>query len=276
MSSRGLWGAAPFQLVALDLEVSACLNVHGLAADTRYCFRLERTRSCTSPTAAHQLEGAEQSDDEVSCFPSTATVDANSVDAHTGDRLGVDTADGASSTAQIGLNGSRGGGGNGCVDGGEASTFSEGCTTWFSDDSRRHGHASCTSSMLATAGRNHSLSGSEIHSPRTNMARGDEWEWPSMGVRHPQGGVSADGMGYDTPDTRFEAGRGDQLIVGVISIVTPPAVPFTLSVDACGPNLRLKNSNLTVVNAARKKWSALRATRGFTSGIHRWKVHLDR
>lgn len=269
MSAGGLWGSEPFRVAALDLGNCGCLKVHGLEADTCYSFRLERgTYPPSSPTGSPP-KAEETSDNEQSCFPSSATNCAASVGESTTDPLGTDVADGSSdvadgsSSALTGMDG-RGGGG-----GGEGSTCSEGYTTVHSDESRVHGYASCASSTMAVAGRNASCAGNETY---TN---GEEWDWPSMGRRQRPCGASENSTSAGA-ETSVMQERGEDVIVAFISAATPPEVPFMLDAEGCGPNLRLTNSNLTVTNTGRKRWSAVRATRGFNSGVHRWKVRVNR
>lgn len=243
----------PFRVAALDLRSRGCLKVYELAADTCYSFRLER-RAVSPPPAIPPL-AADLSDDEGSCPLSVATGGANSTGESSADQLGADIADGAS--ALTGLDGSGGGGGGG------GSACSEGCTTVLTDESQRQeGQASyCTSSTRAVAGRNSRPSGTDRY---TNKRM--EFQWPSMGGRDRFCGTSED----------FVTGRANGAVVATMSVATPPEVPFMLDAEGCGPNLRLTNSNLTVTNTGRKKWSAVRATRGFACGVHRWKVRIDR
>uniref|UniRef100_A0A7S3PF36 B30.2/SPRY domain-containing protein n=1 Tax=Aplanochytrium stocchinoi TaxID=215587 RepID=A0A7S3PF36_9STRA len=49
-----------------------------------------------------------------------------------------------------------------------------------------------------------------------------------------------------------------------------------LSPNSCGKNLRLSNKNMTVQNNVNKKWNAVRASTGFTRGIHNWCVYVDK
>lgn len=245
-------------MVALDLETRGCLKIHDVVADTRYHFRLERREASVSPRTLPPDAG-EGSDDEQSCFPSAATVGANSVGESTADPLGTD----GESSALTGLDGSRGA----C---GGASVFSEGYTTVHTDEGRMQGHAmhSCCSSTRAVAGRNHGRSPGEPY-VNTHTVDGEEWQWPSMGGRQRSHGMSQ-GPSRDTADER------EWTVVATLCVATPAEVPFTLDAEGCGPNLRLANSNLTVTNTGRKKWSAVRATRGLSSGVHKWKVHIDR
>ena len=240
-------------MAALDLHGRGCLKVHGLAADTCYSFRLERPVASPSPTIPPLA--ADLSDDEGSCPLSAATIGANSTGESSADQMGADIADGAS--ALTGLEGSGGGGGGG------GSTCSEGCTTVLTDESQRQeGQASyCTSSTRAVAGRSSRPSATDRY---TNQRM--EFDWPSMGGRDRFCGTSED----------FVAERANGAIVAAVSVATPPEVPFVLDAEGCGPNLRLSHSNLTVTNNGRKKWSAVRATRGFACGVHRWKVRVDR
>jgi len=240
----GLWGAEPFRIAALDLNSRGCLKVCGLADDTRYSFQLER--SVVSPSPVLPPAAADLSDDEQSCFPSAATVGANSTEGSS-----ADAADCAS--ALTGLDASAGGGGG--------STCSEECTTVLTDESRRQGgHASyCTSSTRAVAGRNCSP-------PEADKYANMDLHWPSMRGRDRFCGASED----------FVSERANAAVVATMSVATPPQVPFMLDAEGCGPSLRLTNSNLTVTNTGRKKWSAVRATRGIACGVHRWKVRIDR
>ncbi|CAM9356733.1 unnamed protein product [Ectocarpus sp. 12 AP-2014] len=252
VSASGLWGSEPFHVAALDLDGRGCLKVHGLAADTRYSFRLERRKTC--PSRASPSVAADLSDDERSCFPAAATVGANSTGTggSSSDPLGADVADGAS--ALTGIDGSHGGGGGG------TSTCSEGCATVFTDESR-----CCTSSTRAVAGINRSPSAGGRYVNKHSVDE-DEFRWPSAGDRGRFCGTSEE----------FVLGRANGAFVAAVNVATPPEVPFMLDAEGCGPNLRLTNSNLTVTNTGRKKWSAVRATRGFTCGSHRWKVRIDR
>lgn len=244
MRACGLWGSESFRIAALDLNSRGCLKVFGLADDTRYSFQLER--SVASPSPVLPRAAADLSDDERSCFPSAATVGANSTEGSS-----ADVADGAS--ALTGLDASGGGGGG--------STCSEECTTVLTDESRRQeGHASyCTSSTRAVAGRHSSPSEKYVN-------KGMDFQWPSMGGRDRFCGTSED----------FVTERANGAVVSTVSVATPPQVPFMLDAEGCGPSLRLTNSNLTVTNTGRKKWSAVRATRGIACGVHRWKVRIDR
>eukprot|EP00903_Cladosiphon_okamuranus_P007137 g6932.t1 len=248
----GLWDSDSFRVAALDLSSRGCLKVNGLAADTCYSFRLERRAALPSPVVP-----ADVSDDEdEGSFPlSAATVGVNSTGESSADQLGADTTDGAS--ALTGIDGSGGGGGGG------GSTCSEGCTTVLTDESpRQEGQASyCTSSTRAVAGRNSRPAATDRY---TNKHM--EFQWPSTGGRDRFCGTSAD----------FVMGRANGAIMATMSVATPPEVPFMLDAEGCGPNLLLTNSNLTVTNTGRKKWSAVRATRGFGCGVHRWEVRIDR
>lgn len=257
VSACGLWGSEPFHVAALDLDGRGCLKVNGLAADTRYSFRLERHE--TSPSQAPAPPTADMSDDENSCFPSVATVGANSTGGSSADQLVADVADCAS--AMTGMDGSCGEGGGG------ASTCSEGCTTVLTDESRRQGGqmSCCTSSTRAVAGRYLSPSSGDRYANRHTIDR-NELHWPALGLRDRPGGATEN----------LVSGRVNGAIVASLSVATPPEVPFMLDAEGCGPNLLLTNSNHTVVNVGRKKWSAVRATRGFTCGLHRWQVRIDR
>ena len=62
----------------------------------------------------------------------------------------------------------------------------------------------------------------------------------------------------------------------VVSVDTQVEVLFMLDPSAVGPNLQLSNGNFTVTNKQHKKWNAVRATVGFTSGVHTWDVHINK
>ena len=47
-----------------------------------------------------------------------------------------------------------------------------------------------------------------------------------------------------------------------------------LDPSACGANLVLSNSNMTVTNGVNKKWNAVRASTCFSNGVHYWEVHI--
>ena len=66
-------------------------------------------------------------------------------------------------------------------------------------------------------------------------------------------------------------------IVGAPSFVdTKPENLFMLDPSACGANLVLSNSNMTVTNGVNKKWNAVRASTCFSNGVHYWEVHIDK
>ena len=66
-------------------------------------------------------------------------------------------------------------------------------------------------------------------------------------------------------------------IVGTPSFVdTKPENLFMLDPSACGANLVLSNSNMTVTNGVNKKWNAVRASTCFSNGVHYWEVHIDK
>lgn len=273
VGASGLWGSEHFRVAALDLDSCGCLKIHGLTADTRYAFQLERRVASPSPPRATLLGDAEMLDDEHSCFPSAATIGASSIGESTADPTEgdlADLADGASS-ALTGLDESRGGGGGGGC--GEASVCSEGYTTVRTDESHMRIQASCASSTRAVAGKYTNPSGNEVHTD-PHVAK-NEWQWSSIVDRERPHGIPGNPSALSTDGDSAAAG-GYTTIVATINVATPPQTPFMLDAEACGPNLRLANSNLTVANTGRKKWSAVRATRGFSSGVHRWKVQIDR
>lgn len=251
-------------MVALDLETSGCRKVHDLLADTRYNFRLERREASASPRTLPP-DGGETSDDEQSCFPSAATIGENSAGESTTNPHGAD----GGSSVLTGLDGSRSGG---C---GGASIFSEGYTTVHTDEGRTQGHASCCSSTRAVAGRHRSRSPAELY-VHTHTVDGEEWQWPSMGGRQRWHGMSQGPSTAVADEEECTTDREEWTVVATLCVATPAEVPFTLDVEGCGPNLHLANSNLTVTNTGRKKWSAVRATRCLSSGVHKWKVHIDR
>lgn len=266
VSAGGLWGEEPFRVIAFDLDNIGCLKVRGLKADTRYRFRLERPVSPRSPrTETPAREVAETSDDEELCFLSSPRKGAASVGEITSDIQGVGVRDGESS-ALTGADGSYGGGGG-------ASICSEGFTTVHTDESRRYGRARSVSSTRVVVGR--SSSTPEVHSCANAQTRHEEeWGLPSVGIVRRSSCVSEASTSADG-GMELEVSRGG-VILACISVATPPEVPFMFDNKGCGPNLRLSNSNLTVTNTCRKKWNAIRATRGFSSGIHCWKIHVDR
>lgn len=258
MAAVGLWGLEPFKIAAIDLKPRDRYTVHGLAADTLYRFHLEQRRLPGETPGAFTSEGGENSDDERSCFPAAVGGNENegsSAGGSSADPPETDTADGASS-ALTDPGQSHGGG--------ESSAFSEAGTDVQTDERRAHGKSSCASSTRAVARHNHSRSLSETEA---YIMDGECWTWHSTdGHKRPFGITEG-----------FLAERvGDWVTVGTECVATPPEIPFMLDTEGCEPHLRLSNSNLTVTNSGRKKWSAVRATVGFNSGVRRWKVLIDR
>lgn len=157
----------------------------------------------------------------------------------TSDVQGIDVRDGESS-AFTGADGSYGGGG--------------GTSTCSDDENRMYERARSVSSTRVIVGQNSTT-------PKVDSCAKAQ-------TRHvSEASTSADGG--------IELERGGA-ILACISVATPPEVPFMFDNEGCGPNLRLSNSNLTVTNIYRKKWNAVRTTRGFSSGVHDWKIHVDR
>lgn len=256
VAAVGLWGSEPTRIAAVDLENRDCFTVHGLAPDTHYSFRLEKRALSGDPPAALASEFGEHSDDERSCFP-PATIE------HEGSSTGesstgppeTDTADGTSSALT---------GPEICQSGGGSSACSEGGTDIQTDDGRANGKTSLTSSTRAVAGHNRSTLPSETQGYALD---GESWMWHSAGSRR---------HSYDISEDPIISVGGEWVLAAAVLVATPPAVPFILDAECCGPNLRLSNSNLTVTNCGRKKWSAVRTTLGFASGVHSWKVRIDR
>lgn len=267
MRASGLWGSEPYHVAALDLDSRGCLKVHGLSADTHYNFRLEHRIVASSPPRTPLSDNASTLGDEHSCLPSAASIGAaNAAGEPTADTLGADAVDGSSS-ALTGSTGSRDAEG-----GGER-------TVGNTDENRRQTQADCAPSARSVAGRSLHRRDSDLFTTTHTIDGGDDSQWPSIGSREHQQ------QPYDTLanrksvtlDANFAVRRGDEAtVLATLSVSTPPEVPFMLDADGCGPNLRLTKSNLTVTNNARKKWSAVRATRGFSSGVHGWKVRVDR
>lgn len=191
----------------------------------------------------------ETSDDEQSCFLSSPRNGVASVGEVTSDIQGLDVRDGESS-AFTGADGSYGGGG--------------GTSTCSEDESRMYGRARSLSSTRVIVGR--SSSTPKVDSSAKAQTRHDIVRRSSCVS---EASTFADG------GIELEVSRGGA-ILACISVATPPEVPFMFDNEGCGPNLRLSNSNLTVTNICRKKWNAVRATRGFSSGVHRWKLRVDR
>lgn len=267
MRASGLWGSEPYQVAALDLDRRGCLKVHGLAADTHYVFGLEQRVVPPSPCRAPPPKSADTSDvdgddddddDGHSCFPLEATVGTISTDDTGEDALGADAADGASN-ALTGFT--------------ERHNAGVGGTATYTDQTHRQ---SCAPSERAVAGRGLHPRDSDLFTTAHTIPGDDCSQWPSI-RNHGQ-------QPYDTLENRHSVnlkldlavGGGDTTFLASLSVATPPEVPFMLDADGCGPNLRLTKYNLTVTNNGRKKWSAVRATRGFSSGVHRWKVRVDR
>ena len=262
MRASGLWGSEPYHIAALDLDSCGCLKVHGLAADTHYVFRLEHRVVPSSPPRAPPAESTGTLDDEHSCFPLAAAMGGvDSAGEATADPLGADAVDGASRVL-TGLTGNHDAGAGG---GAAASTT----------EKHRQNQADRAPSTRAAAGRSLHPRDSDLFTTTYTIA-GDDARWPSIGSRQQQPYDTLENRNSVTPNANCAVGRGETTILTTLSVSTPPEVPFMLDADGCGPNLRLTKSNLTVTNNGRKKWSAVRATRGFSSGVHRWKVRVDR
>lgn len=264
MRASGLWGSEPYHVAALDLDSHGCLKVHGLEADTHYVFRLEHRVIPSSPPRAPPSESASTLGVEHSCFPLAATVGgANAAGDSTADPLGKDAVDGASSSL-AGLTGSHDG--------------EKGGGTTVNIDENRQNQADCAPSTRAVPGRSLLRRDSDLFTT-VRTIDGDDSRWPSIGSHEQQPyNTLANRNSVTLDDANFAVGRrgGETKVLATLSVSTPPEVPFMLDADGCGPNLRLTKSNLTVTNNGRKKWSAVRATRGFSSGVHRWKVRVDR
>lgn len=252
----GLWGSEPTRIVAVGLEHCDCFTVHGLAPDTHYSFRLEKHALPGDPSIAFASEFGEHSDDDRSCFPpATVGHEGSSTGGSSAGPPETDTADGASS-ALTGPEVSQGSGGS--------SAYSEGGTDIQTDDGRANGKTSLTSSTRAVAGHNRRTLPSETQGYALD---GESWVWHSAGSRK---------QSYDISEDPIETVGGEWVLTAAIFVATRPAVPFMLDAESCGPNLRLSNSNLTVTNCGRKKWNAVRTMLGFSSGVHSWKVRIDR
>lgn len=268
MRASGLWGSEPYHVAALDLDSRGCLKVHGLAADTHYNFRLEHRVVPSSPPRTPLSENASALGDEHSCLPSAASISAaNAAGEATADSLGADAVDGASSalTGSTGSHDAEGGGER---------------TAGNTDENRRQTQVDCAPSARAVAGKGLHRRDSDLFTTTHSIEGDDDSQWPSIGSREHQHQQPYDTLANRksvTLDASFAVRRGDETtVLATLSVSTPPEVPFMLDADGCGPNLRLTKSNLTVTNNARKKWSAVRATRGFSSGVHGWKVRVDR
>ena len=82
------------------------------------------------------------------------------------------------------------------------------------------------------------------------------------------------------PDTRYTMTVSrdiddDAVIPLKIDFTTLEEGIFMLDDSACGENLEIRNS-FTVKNTMSKKWNAVRCTRGYSSGVHAWDVHIDK
>ena len=51
---------------------------------------------------------------------------------------------------------------------------------------------------------------------------------------------------------------------------------LTLCSQLCGANLELSNANVTVRNRVNKKWNSVRTMHGFSKGVHKWFIHIDK
>lgn len=83
-----------------------------------------------------------------------------------------------------------------------------------------------------------------------------------------------------TPDTLYyfqiKAKYNNEIYLStIIDVYTQPEILFTFDRNACSDHLSLIN-DLTVVNKCKKKWSTVRATNYFNSGIHYWEVSIDK
>eukprot|EP00937_MAST-01D_sp_MAST-1D-sp2_P000811 g811.t1 len=67
-----------------------------------------------------------------------------------------------------------------------------------------------------------------------------------------------------------------EAVTNSIRVHTPAELLFMLDPDNVGPNLELSNGNFTVTNRVNKKWNAVRATVGFSTGLHTWRVHINK
>ncbi|KDO34041.1 hypothetical protein SPRG_01315 [Saprolegnia parasitica CBS 223.65] len=59
-------------------------------------------------------------------------------------------------------------------------------------------------------------------------------------------------------------------------VETLPESVLELDAGAVGGNLELLHHNMTARNRVNKKWHAVRASVGFTSGVHAWDVRIDK
>ena len=66
------------------------------------------------------------------------------------------------------------------------------------------------------------------------------------------------------------------LISNVVKVQTEEEILFMLNPFGHGQNLVLSDNNLSVTNNINKKWNSVRATTGFSSGVHYWEVHIDK
>eukprot|EP00939_MAST-03C_sp_MAST-3C-sp1_P003796 g3796.t1 len=69
-----------------------------------------------------------------------------------------------------------------------------------------------------------------------------------------------------------------RIVIASPTVRTEPHVPVSLAFDrnACGPNLHVRLDGVSCTNVVNKKWNTVRATAGFSSGVHQWEVHIDK
>lgn len=265
-----LWGAEPFKIVAENLPASGTFTLRGLAPDTRYCFRLEGRHAAAIAHASKTTNSSAKEDNtEPIHLASRGEIGGGS--ARKPSAVGAEGTDTASCESSATTDPERSHRGGTMM-----FTNSQGSTNLGMDGGRTQRQSSLSSSTSAVLRKTHNggFSGGETNQtqPKDRETRkGDS----------PPGGRDAFRIA-DDPKAIFTANEwvlqdGQEAVtVDFLHVATPPELPFRLDIDGCGPHLRLSNSNLTVTNIGRKKWSAVRATIGFSSGVHRWKVHIDR
>ncbi|CAM9188437.1 unnamed protein product, partial [Discosporangium mesarthrocarpum] len=250
VSNSGLWGSDPDSLVASDLEPRGCFTIRGLAADTRYAFRLEYfpPRDPISPhprTVSRDGDSGDTTDAWVDNRPKQDTVKATEKgDDDVSHRLlhGCDSEEGCDDRTEESSGAGTIPGVSIAVSGSEGDGHTESGVT--------HGVRSVTSSLCGVAEPGEFEACIEDIDDGTSGEEGGIWSCAA------QGHTSA------VPSVTF--------------VATPSEVPFMLDPEGRGQNLRLSNSNLTVTNEVNKKWNAIRATTGFSTGVHSWKIHVDR
>lgn len=266
-----LWGAEPFKIAAENLPASGTFTLRGLAPDTRYCFRLEGRHAAAIAQACETRDSSAKDD--------------NTKQVHLESRGEI----GGSSTRKPSAVGSPGRNIASCES--RATTDPERChwggTTMFTSSrgstnlGMDGGHAQCqsslsssTSAVLRRTNNGDGFSGGETNQTQPIDRETREGDSPPGGrdALRIANGLTAifNANGWTLQDGQ------EEVTVDFLHVATPPELPFRLDIDGCGPHLRLSNSNLTVTNIGRKKWSAVRATIGFSSGVRRWKVHIDR